>query len=122
LVSVAKVIQAANEKSVEKEIARYERQGWDNGKLFLLQRVIFDLPESIPQNKTIFFNGWITVKMQNPDGTMNQAWPIKWNSGHPILIEGYLGEQDTDDKGYSALEEFRYFRTHYLMRDLSKFQ
>jgi len=136
LVSAAKVIQTSNPNSVEKSLLRCQWKGCANGnfqlanerqaendrKLLLLIRVVFDVSEAVPAHELHEFAGWIPTKsLFNPDGTANQAWPIKWNRGYPTLVSGFIGIQGIDAR-YNAAKEFHYFQSRYPLRDLSSFQ
>ena len=114
LVVVAKVIQTSEPKSVERALHLYQLGGEDesnfyrssrpdDSKLFLLMRVVFVLPESVPEHDFHFFAGWLgTSSLYNADGSMNQSWPIKWNNGRPKLIAAYAGIQGISMRDYDA--------------------
>lgn len=136
LISAAQEVQKYNPNSVEKALHSYQLKGCPYGKfqnissqqqlendtkLFLLMRVIFRIPESVPKDKFVGFGGWVpSASLVNSDGTMNPSWPVKWDEGHPILIAPYLGLQGIEAR-YDAAAEFDYCLTNYPMRDLSSF-
>ena len=129
LVAMAKVLQQSSPEMVEAALSNYQSQRSnlmdesvirDDGKLYLLMRVLFDLPESAPMgNGARYFAGWISQRTEvNSDGTVNLAWPITWNRGHPELISGCIGLQGINAR-YQAAAEYDYFYHKYKMRDLS---
>ena len=62
----------------------------EQGKVYLLVRVVFNAPER--GSARIPFAQWERGNTDvNPDGTFNQAWPIMWNDGKPRLVAGRQG-------------------------------
>jgi hypothetical protein len=129
LVKLAKSLQQMNPEIVEAALSNYQgRRGnlldedaiRDDGKVYLLMRIVFDLPESTPMGKgTRYFAGWVSQRTEvNADGTVSLAWPIAWNRGHPMLISGCIGLQGINAR-YRAAAEYDYFYHKYKMRDLS---
>src|ERR1700733_3907836 len=54
-----------------------KQQELNDGKLFLLISVLFELPQSVPESKYVRSGSYITGNTQvNPDGTCNLAWPV----------------------------------------------
>ena len=128
LISVARIIQKSDQTSVEDVLRSYQAiqpnsiDGIRNdSKIYLLLRIIFELPESAPLSKDrLFFAGWVTMKTEfNKDGTVNLAWPLFWNQGHPRLVSGFIGLQGLDAR-YKAAEEYHYFKDRYPMRHLKR--
>jgi hypothetical protein len=129
LINAAKVVQESEPKSVEQTLEDYQSHTATNGldqikedsKLFLLMRVVFDLPEDVSVDTNGFvpvFGGWVTMNEQfGTNGSVNVAWPIRWNNGHPILISGYYGIQGINST-YNARKEYMYFMSKYRMRHL----
>jgi len=132
LIRIAKEIQADNHKSVEKALRGFQLRGCTNGdfqlveseqkendrKLLLLMRIIFNVPESVNTPEPLF-GCFVTMRSDiNPDGSFNAAWPMKWNTGHPILVCGFGGLQGHDPR-YDAAREYHYFHSTYRFRDLS---
>jgi ATP/maltotriose-dependent transcriptional regulator MalT len=96
-------------------------------KLYLLMRLVFDLPEAVPAstNQIVVFGYWSGRWLKengeiNSDGTFNRAWPIRWNHGHPNLLAGWVGLEGVNTR-YDAAAEFSYCLTNYPMRDLKRF-
>jgi hypothetical protein len=142
LVAAAKIFQKSSPSTVEQALRQYQMGGATNGefqrfndeqldndtKLYLLMRVVFDLPETVPANtkQIIVFGYWSGRWLKengemNSDGTINLAWPIRWNHGHPELIGGCIGLQGVDTR-YDAGAEYQYFRGKYPYRNLSEFK
>jgi len=88
-------------------------------KVFLLQRMVFELPENSPGQPMIsanYFRGRTDI---NPDGTFNLAWPISLGAGPPRLVSGCDG---LAGENYSPQKEFNYLRFHFKYRDLARVQ
>jgi hypothetical protein len=89
----------------------------EQGKVFLLLRVMFELPENAPPQQRLAFAGWTRGRSGlNEDGTVNLAWPVSWKQGQPRLVAGREGSAGS---GYSVREDFAYLRYHFRYRDLS---
>jgi hypothetical protein len=126
LIDAAKVIQMSSPESVKEAMREYQRNQTgsdqeinDDGKLYLLLRVVFEIPEKVPvSGKREVFGGWVTMRTElNDDGTENLAWPVSWQNGRPCLVSGYHGLQGFEAR-YQAAEEYDYFRNKYRMRNL----
>ncbi|HET7626342.1 MAG TPA: hypothetical protein VFM25_13875 [Verrucomicrobiae bacterium] len=124
LVNAAKRFQSADPKLAKQVIANRIKTASANpnqlaieqGKIFLLSRVVFDLPGNGSQR--IPGAGWERGQTDvNPDGTINAAWPVVWNGGKPSLASGRVGNAGS----YSATNEFEFLRFRYKYRDLSTF-
>jgi hypothetical protein len=124
LLRAAKMIQTCDRQSVMEALTDFQRQqhgaNMVDGKLFVLMRILFQLPEHAPLDKRFAFGGWIThrdpaVSDLHGDGTVNLAWPIMWTNGRPRLVSGFQGLQG---QPYDAAREFRYLIDQYPMRAL----
>jgi len=133
LVSIAKLIQRSDPRTVSEALQKYQTEQVSNSvqeihndsKLYLLMRVVFELPEHASNDANwSSFGCWLTMKTEyNNDGTINRAWPIAWNHGNPCLVSGCLGIQGFGRYGrYGAADEFLYFRSKCAFRDLSSFK
>ena len=88
----------------------------EQGKLFLLLRMVFDLPEHAPARGRIF-DGWARGQSDlNADGTVNAAWPVSVDQGKPRLVAGREG---AGGGGYSVRDEYTFLRYRFKYRDLS---
>ncbi len=129
LFSVAAKMQTNSSESVEKAIREYQLLDVRNGrfddpyaagihndrKLFLVMRVVFDLPEAAPK-KERFIKGWETMRTEvNRDGTLNLAWPLKWHQGQPELVSGFTFYEGVR---YNAADEFHYLCARFRKRAL----
>jgi hypothetical protein len=88
-------------------------------KIFLLLRMVFELPENSPGQPVIAANYFRGHTDMNPDGTFNVAWPISLSAGQPRLVSGCEGVAGDN---YSPQKEFNYLRFHFKYRDLAKVQ
>jgi hypothetical protein len=130
LISVTGRIQRSDYRTVSEALRTYQSEQvsnsvqeiHDDSKLYLLMRVVFELPERAPNDAAwSSFGHWLTMKTEyNNDGTINRAWPIAWNHGNPCLVSGCLGIQGFGR--YDAAKEFLYFRSKCAFRDLSSFK
>jgi len=137
LVAVARVIQRSAPSSVGTALHEYQLLGCEKGKfefapveqikndwkLYLVMRIVFDLPESVPKERKEWpwIGSWMTSGAEAIDssGASNLAWPIKWNAGQPELIAECLGLQG---QRYDAAKEYAYYQQKYRFRDLSEFK
>jgi len=128
LVKTAKAIQGMDHKLAEAALDAHLR-GFANkpaeladeeGKVFLLLRVVFDVRESGSAAQRFAFAGWTRGPSElNPDGTLNLAWPLAWNQGRPRLVAGRSGPEGSR---YAVGDDYAYLRYHFSRRDLSSFQ
>lgn len=129
LTAVAREVQRDSPTSVEIALFEYQHIGgdfqdspgaYDDGKLLLLMRVVFDLPDASQKNQLHMFAGWVTLGTEfNADGTANVDWPLKWSNGRPYLVSGFIGVQGIGAR-YDAEAEYRYLLGKYKCRDLSR--
>jgi len=110
LVSAATFLQRCDPTSIQKTFVEWEAckiqdlycDYLTGTKLYLVTRIIFDLPE--------------TNRIQTWDST----WPIKWNGGIQPSIEP--GPNSNNGRVYPAATDFNYFRGKYKYRNLSKYR
>ncbi len=82
-----------------------------SSKIFLLNRLIFAVPRSVPESEARGFGGSIGVP---GDGTEDMLWPWTQNElGELILVGEYRGYNGGI---YEALREFDYFIGKYGLR------
>jgi hypothetical protein len=90
----------------------------EQGRVFLLIRAVFDLPENGSSGQRRTFASWARGRSDlNPDGTVNLAWPLSWSQDKPRLVAGCEGAAGND---YSAGDEFAFLRYRFKYRDLSR--
>jgi len=126
LVETAKSFQKVTPKlasdALNEHLNRYSRKAdqlaVEQGKVFLLLRVIFELPESVSAAQRLTFARWPQARSDtNANGTVNLSWPLSWQQGKPQLIAGREGSAGPN---YSPAEEYAYLRYRFKYRDLSK--
>jgi len=82
--------------------------------LYLLLRIVFELPSQYPRHLTQVFGGWLhpSIGAETPD--FDLSWPVKIETDTDIVkierFQGYSG------KGYNAIGEYDYFVAHFPLR------
>lgn len=120
-VATAAEVQRAESPEVEEAFDEFlrERSGLeaarDETRLFLLQRVVFDLPETAPEGERRPFKGWVNWPPPDADGNVSISWPIAWRDGRPALLAPYVG---SEGRPYKAVAEYRHFLERYSLRAL----
>jgi hypothetical protein len=120
-IAAGATVQRADPDDVERSLTDFlgQREGIEGAaaetSLFLLMRVVFDLPEKAPASERRSFKGWINWPPAAPDGTVSLAWPLSWDSGRPTLVAPYEGSEGPRS---AAAEEYRYLLERYPFRGL----
>ena len=99
-------------------------------KLFVLLRLLFDVPEEYPRDEARFFGGWIILRVHEDeiltmdaptreDGNMmvNLLWPLTYENEQLVLqgtIFAYRGFP------YDGMGEYDYFASHFLLRSVDE--
>ena len=89
-----------------------------SSKLYLLLRLIFDVPEEYSRNNAKFFGGWrgwLEERTLAEGGTANLLWPLGYQSQRLVLkgtLAGYYGLP------YNGLGEYDYFASHFPLRSV----
>lgn len=118
-IAAAAAVERADPDDVERSLTDFlnQRGGIEGAaaetSLFLLMRVVFDLPEKAAASERRSFKGWINWPPPAPDGTISLAWPLSWQSGRPTLVAPYEG---SEGPRYAAAEEYRYLLDRYAFR------
>jgi hypothetical protein len=123
-ITVARQLQNESLDGAKAVITEYEALAEERGdsminvesRLFLLLRVVFDLPEQAPESNRRLFIGWTNWPEVDRSGNVNMAWPVKWTNGVPSLMakcHGRLGPP------YDAIGEFSHFHRYYRLRKLA---
>jgi hypothetical protein len=99
------------------ELGKLDKTIEEDTKIFLLMRVLFNLPEHAT-SRPRFYPWHENHTDLDSNGTVNVAWPITWKSGNPQLVTGETGIQGVVDL-YLPAEEYDYFLRHYPMRELT---
>lgn len=82
--------------------------------LYLLLRMVFELPPQHPRQLAQVFGGWLHPSIGVGSPYFNLSWPVKIEAGTDIMkierFQGYSG------KGYDAIGEYDYFVAHFPLR------
>jgi len=124
LVETAKAFQGVTPKvaaeTLSEHLQRYAGKPElfaEQGKVFLLLRAIFELPENASAGQRLTFAGWTQGRSDlNQDGSANLSWPLSWSQGKPQLVAGCEGAAGN----YPAGDEFAFMRYKFKYRELSK--
>lgn len=85
----------------------------DMGRLLILNKFLFKLPEWLPEHSCPRFGGWLNIPER--DGQINILWPFSRDKNGNMMLthrfSGYLGE------AYMALEAFDYYLNKYGRRN-----
>ncbi len=73
----------------------------DETRIFLLLRVVFDLPERAPADERRAYAGWVNWPAPDDEGNVSLSWPIAWDTGRPALVAHYEG---SEGESYAAPE------------------
>lgn len=120
-VAVAAAVQRHEPAAVERAIGDFlsRRSGPGNSedetRIFLLLRVVFELPEHVPADERASFKGWVNWPAPAPDGTVSLAWPIAWAADGPVVVAPYEGFEGPE---YAAVEEYRHLLERHPLRAL----
>ena len=76
-------------------------------KLFLILRVIYNVPNSIPMAMGRSYGSWIRPQADLTAATYNPLWPLDWDSfPAPVVLHAYMGYLGAP---YNAVGEAQYF-------------
>jgi hypothetical protein len=122
-INTAIKVQEANQTDVEEAIKNFMEEakkqpfiGYEiESKLFILLRIVFEIPQVASEKDRFSFKGWINWPKANEFGEINLGWPVKWINGQPNLESGYVG---SEGKPYAALEEYQFLKMKYPFRKL----
>ena len=82
--------------------------------LYLLFRLVFDLPAEFPREETKVFGGWLHASTTKHSEPFDLSWPaaldLKNNTVRIDRFRGYRG------KGYDAIGEYEYFLEKFHLR------
>jgi hypothetical protein len=118
-IEAARLVQQTPPDAVERALLGFLDESTGAGSaenespLFLLMRVVFDLPERRPAGDRRVFKGWINWPAPDAGGSVNLAWPVTWQAGRPSLAAPFAG---ADGSRYGALEEYRHLLAHFPFR------
>lgn len=88
-------------------------------KLYLLLRLLFQVPEEHPSDDSRFFGDWIGIPagphQRDPDNTFtNLLWPLGYEDHNLVLKASYLNYRGFP---YSGLAEYDYFSSRFQLRE-----
>jgi hypothetical protein len=82
--------------------------------LYLLLRLVFDLPSQYPRQLVQVFGGWLHPSIGTESPYFDLSWPVKVEANTNVMTiersQGYSG------KGYDAIGEYDYFVAHFPLR------
>jgi hypothetical protein len=81
-------------------------------KIFVLNRLLFNVPDREDLNKANFLGGWGGVPFD--DKYVNMMWPIGKNTKGRFILVGYFSSYLGVE--YAAIEEFDYLNKNYGRR------
>jgi hypothetical protein len=84
--------------------------------LYLLQRLLFDLPQDYPKDKAKSFVAiiWDGQNISDNENIVNMLWPLEYVDEH-LTIKATLGGLYGL---YDGAKEYDYFSTHFRLRSL----
>lgn len=121
-IDAAQLVQESDPADVERAVAQLMEQseGFNNveneTRLFLLLRIVFELPEHAQASKRRVFKGWVNWPEPDSRGYVNLSWPVGWRDNRPYLLARYEG---AEGPRYAAIEEYRYLLANFPFRKLS---
>jgi hypothetical protein len=92
----------------------------DPNKLYLLMRVLFDVPEAIPSESTgvfVFMRGEEGMMLPRQGQPLNLLWPLGYERGQLVYKHAILGHMGPP---YAALAEYDYFAANFPLRPLEQ--
>jgi|GEM_PF-1253808 len=94
-------------KGVKDYTGYYKDQIEDLSKLFLVLRIIYNVPDSIPITQAKIFGGWVKPTSELTGEYYKIAWPVATDpQGHPFVRYTYMGYLGAP---YNAVNELEYF-------------
>jgi hypothetical protein len=127
IIGVAKTVQRTDPQVTVDAMDMFMDKVWgaeynDGGELelFLLMRVVFELPEDAPiedlRHVRYIGMSWEEARKGN---RANLSWPISWTDGGPRIVSspGFI-----TGPPYNPSEEFEHLLRRYPFRDLSSYR
>jgi len=88
-----------------------------SASLYLMLRILFDLPREVPRDRAKVFGGWMHPSIGEVT-PFQMSWPVTVNPETDTAavqrFQGYSG------KGYDAFGEYEYFETNFPLRSKEK--
>lgn len=89
---------------------------YEFSKIYILNRIAFDLPLEYPVGKgrddNIFFGGWVGGPVHNRKARLR--WPVDYGPDGTVSITGQFGGYNGDE--YLGVVEFDFFAKHFPRR------
>ena len=97
-------------------------------KLYILLRLLYDVPEDYPQDQAKFFGGWMSLLVRE-DGsltmgvpthaygseTVDLLWPLGYQNGQLILKSNFFAYSGFP---YDGIGEYDYFTSRFTLRSV----
>jgi hypothetical protein len=121
-INAARLLQKSDPQTVARALVRFLDEAHDSDavknetRVFLLLRLVFDLPTRAPVPERRVFKGWTNWPDPDSEGSVNLSWPVSLRAGRPRLLARYEG---SDGPRYGAVEEYRYLLARYPFRSLA---
>jgi hypothetical protein len=96
-------------------LAADEGTGDNERRLFVLLRVLFDLPRSAPAAQRLVYKGWVNWPAPDDRDEVDLGWPVAWEDDRPRLVAAFEGSMGPR---YAAVEEYDSFRERFGFRAL----
>jgi hypothetical protein len=118
----ARLVQRVNPAEMDQAMAEFlneakgDAEAANETRLFLLSRVVFDLPDRVLAARRRVFKGWINWPAPDCEGMVDLGWPIRFGPRGPSLVAANEG---SDGPRYGAVEEYRYLRENFGSRNLA---
>jgi len=85
-------------------------------KLYVLLRLLFDVPEDYPRNEARFFGGWMaSLPRERNSETVDMLWPLGYQNDQLIIKDSY---STYSGSVYNGLGEYDYFADRFPLRSV----
>ena len=86
-------------------------------KVYLLLRVMYQLPQEMNSSNAVTFGGWIHPSVGNGN-TYNMSWPVSITQSQSGLMVNIQNSMGFLGRGYNAAAELNYFNSNFPKRNL----
>ncbi|MCF8309637.1 MAG: hypothetical protein K9I68_11565 [Bacteroidales bacterium] len=84
-------------------------------KLYIMMRILFDVPEFTPMDQAQSFGGWIKPEQLITGEQTSLLWPLGFDEGPiPVVKHDFMGYAGTS---YNAVDEAQYFMEQFGRRE-----
>lgn len=116
LLQAAQELSQINEEELLSEMVEYATYynfaTEEMSKLYLVLRLLFDVPQDYPAEEAQFFGGWAAPDL-NSEESVNLSWPVYMQDGRLENIDYFMGYYGVP---YDVEGEFRYFSERFEKR------